>query len=773
MKENLLDESRYDAIVVGSGIAGLRAAVDLAEAGARVAVLTKDSPTDSNTGFAQGGIAVALSEEDRIEFHLQDTLRAGDGLCDEEAVRILVEEGPPRIQELIDWGTRFDREGTRLAFAQEGAHSRRRVLHAHGDSTGSEIVRALLARASAFRSLLFLTRSFSVDLVLEGGRCTGLLVLDEGPRALRVIGSGAVLLATGGAGRLYRETTNPPQATGDGVAMAYRAGATVADLEFVQFHPTCLYHPDAKNFLISEAVRGEGGILINAAGNRFMEAYSPLKELACRDVVARAIDAELKKRGDDSVFLDISHKSPDFVKSRFPNLYEKCLEFNIDMTKEPIPVVPAAHYMCGGVVTDIYGRTNIQRLFAIGETACTGLHGANRLASNSLLEVLVFGRRIAERALALEAARKSIVLLKNEAGLLPLEASKLRSLAVIGPNAAALRLGGYSGDPGCGVSVLDGIHQKVGQTIQVRYAEGCGLTQLKGTAGELWQTDEVVAADPAQDEVLIAQAVETANDADVTLLVLGDNEQTCREGWSTTHLGDRDSLDLPGRQEALLRAVAAIGKPLVLLLIQGRPASLNFAAEHVPAILEGWYLGQAAGTAVADVLFGDVNPGGKLPVTFPRSVGQIPAYYYHKPSARRGYLFTDQQPLFPFGHGLSYTTFVYSSLILSANTIQPDEAAVLSVDVTNTGQRAGDEVVQFYVHDLLSERVTRPVKLLKGFQRINLQPGETRRINFSVGREQLQFLNEAMCLVVEPGQFELLVGGSSQNLQKIILTVVV
>jgi beta-glucosidase len=377
----------------------------------------------------------------------------------------------------------------------------------------------------------------------------------------------------------------------------------------------------------------------------------------------------------------------------------------------------------------------------------------------------------AHKALALEAARKSIVLLKNEAGLLPLEASKLCSLAVIGPNAAAVRLGGYSGDPGCGVSVLDGIRQRVGQTVQVRYAEGCGLTQLKGTAGELWQTDEVLASDPSQDETLIAQAVETANEADVALLVLGDNEQTCREGWSTTHLGDRDSLDLPGRQEALLRAVAAIGKPLVLLLIQGRPASLNFAAENVPAILEGWYLGQAAGTAVADVLFGDVNPGGKLPVTFPRSVGQIPAYYYHKPSARRGYLFMDQQPLFPFGHGLSYTTFAYRSLRLSVSTIRPGETAVLSVDVTNTGQRAGDEVVQFYVHDVLSERVTRPVKLLKGFQRISLQPGETRGVNFSVGREQLQFLNEAMRLVIEPGQFELLVGGSSQSLQKIVLTV--
>jgi beta-glucosidase len=236
-------------------------------------------------------------------------------------------------------------------------------------------------------------------------------------------------------------------------------------------------------------------------------------------------------------------------------------------------------------------------------------------------------------------------------------------------------------------------------------------------------------------------------------------------------LGDRDSLDLPGRQEELLEAVSAVGKPVVLLLIGGRPASINFAAEHVPAILEGWYLGQAAGTAVADVLFGDVNPGGKLPITFPRSVGQIPAYYYHKPSARRGYIFSNAEPLFPFGHGLSYTTFAYSNLHLSRETITAEETAVLSVDVTNTGERAGDEVVQLYVHDLLSTRVTRPVKLLKGFRRIPLQPGECETVRFEVGREQLQFLNESMQRVVEPGQFELMVGGSSKAVQSVLLEV--
>jgi beta-glucosidase len=263
----------------------------------------------------------------------------------------------------------------------------------------------------------------------------------------------------------------------------------------------------------------------------------------------------------------------------------------------------------------------------------------------------------------------------------------------------------------------------------------------------------------------------TAEKADVVLLVLGDNEQTCREGWSTSHLGDRDTLDLPGQQEELLRAIRSTGKPIILLLIHGRPASINFAAEHVPAILEGWYLGQAAGAAVADVLFGDINPGGKLPIPIPRSVGQIPAYYYHKPSARRGYLFSNPEPLFTFGHGLSYTTFAYSQPRLEHEKIAANESTTFFVEITNSGTRSGDEVVQFYVHDLASQRVTRPVKLLKGFQRITLQPGETRTVTFPVGREQLEFLDESMQRMVEPGQFELMVGGSSQNLQSILLEV--
>ena len=375
------------------------------------------------------------------------------------------------------------------------------------------------------------------------------------------------------------------------------------------------------------------------------------------------------------------------------------------------------------------------------------------------------------RALALEAARKSIVLLKNETGLLPLNRAGLRSLAVIGPNAAKVRLGGYSGDPLEPVSVLDGIRQKAGDSLEILHAEGCGLTLSPGSASRLWSLEEIILPSAEADAAAIAEAVKTAQKADVSLLVLGDNEQTCREGWSQTHLGDRDSLDLPGRQDELLRAVVATGKPVVLLLLNGRPASINFAAEQVPAILEGWYLGQEAGTAVAEVLFGEVNPGGKLPITFPRSVGQLPAYYYHKPSARRGYLFSDKSPLFPFGHGLSYTTFAYSNLRLGADSIPVGEATTLSVDVTNSGERAGDEVVQFYVRDLLSNYVTRPVKQLKGFQRISLQPGETRTVNFAVGKEQLEFLNETMRKEIEPGQFELLVGGSSAHLSGILLEV--
>jgi len=373
------------------------------------------------------------------------------------------------------------------------------------------------------------------------------------------------------------------------------------------------------------------------------------------------------------------------------------------------------------------------------------------------------------KALALEAASKTIVLLKNENQILPLDINNLSSLAVIGPNAAAVRLGGYSGDPGCAVTVLEGLRQKVGNQLEVRYAKGCVITQ-SDLGPAMWHEDLVVPSDPTRDEALIAEAVDIARGVDMVLLVLGDNEQTCREGWSQTHLGDRDSLDLPGRQEDLLRAIVETGTPTILLLIQGRPATINYAAKHVPAILEGWYLGQAAGTAVAAVLFGDANPGGKLPITFPRSVGQLPAYYYHKPSARRGYLFADKSALFPFGHGLSYTHFEFSNLRLEKQKISMRENAVVQVEVTNTGQCTGDEVVQLYLRDQVSS-LTRPVKELKGFQRITLEPGETQIVAFTLTPEDLSFLNAEMQRVVEPGLFDVMIGSSSVGLETIVLEV--
>jgi beta-glucosidase len=377
------------------------------------------------------------------------------------------------------------------------------------------------------------------------------------------------------------------------------------------------------------------------------------------------------------------------------------------------------------------------------------------------------------RQLALKAAHRSLVLLKND-GLLPLDAGKIKTLAVIGPNAAGLHLGGYSADPGHGVSILDGIRQKVGGRVDVLYAEGCKITadDFGGQGWLGWHEDAADLPDPAEDERLMAEALEAARKADVVLLVIGENESVCREAWGENHLGDRDSLDLPGRQNDLVRAVVETGVPTVALLINGRPLSINYVAEHLNAIFEGWYLGQEGGTAFADALFGDVNPGGKLPITFPRSVGQIPAYYNHKPSVLRGYLWADKSPLFPFGHGLSYTTFETKNLEVTPAKIKPDGQATVNVEVTNTGARPGDEVVQLYIHDLVSEMVTRPVKELKGFRRITLQPGETRTVEFTVGPEQLSFLNENMERVVEPGMFEIMVGTNSVELQTVQLEVV-
>jgi L-aspartate oxidase len=389
----------YDFLVLGSGMAGLTFALNAAPHGT-VAILTKKQRSESNTNYAQGGIAAAMGADDSWELHLQDTLIAGAGLCDREAVEVLVREGPRMVQWLIELGAQFDRnpDGS-VALGREGGHTRNRILHA-ADHTGYEIERTLLIAARKTPHITVLEHYQALDLLLQDGACLGVRVLDTLTGDLFEIRARAVLLATGGCGQVYLHTSNPPIATGDGIAMAWRAGAVIANMEFIQFHPTTLYHTDAPSFLISEAVRGEGGLLKRRDGYRFMPDYDPRAELAPRDIVARAIDAELKKTGDPCVYLDITHLDAEFIQRRFPTIYQTCLQYGIDITQEPIPVVPAAHYTCGGVWTDLHGRTTIPRLYACGEVAYTGVHGANRLASNSLLEALVFAERAAIHAAA-------------------------------------------------------------------------------------------------------------------------------------------------------------------------------------------------------------------------------------------------------------------------------------------------------------------------------------------------------------------------------------
>jgi len=420
--------SMPDFIVVGAGIAGLRAAIELAAAG-QVLVIAKESLRESSSEYAQGGIAAALGEDDSVELHAQDTLAAGDGLCNPEAVRLLVRAAPAAISELIEWGAQFDREDSRLALGREGAHSRRRILHAQGDSTGSEIARTLYRKASSLPTVHFQSYSAVTDLLLADGEVAGVMVCDPVSRRSIAIHAHAVLLATGGLGRVYRVTTNPEVATGDGVAAAWRAGAELGDLEFVQFHPTALHLEGAPPFLLSEALRGEGAGLINSRGERFMSRYHPLGDLAPRDVVARAIVSEMMRTGSEHVWLDMRPLGEELLRRRFPRIYQTCLRYGVNPLSEPVPVHPAAHYAMGGVWTDLEGRTSLRRLFAAGEVAATGVHGANRLASNSLLEALVFGARAGQAMRELAGRAPLRPGRPPEAGFPSISPEELRSLA--------------------------------------------------------------------------------------------------------------------------------------------------------------------------------------------------------------------------------------------------------------------------------------------------------------------------------------------------------
>jgi len=407
-------QQKTDVLVVGSGLAGLLFALKVAPH-ARVTILTKRERIQSNTRWAQGGIAAAWLEDDSWQDHVQDTLVAGAGLCRRDVVELTTRDARARVEELIDLGVSFDRwdqDPEQYSLHKEGGHSARRILHSK-DLTGAEIMRALLAQIDAHPDIELLEHWMGIDLITEGwaarrdnalppmpDRVLGCYALHTPTGAVRTFSAKTVALCAGGAGKVYLYTSNPDVATGDGIAMAWRAGASVANMEFVQFHPTCLFHPDARNFLISEALRGEGGTLRLKSGERFMARYDERMELAPRDIVARSIDAELKRTGAECVYLDMSHLPASTVRHKFPNIYANCLHFGIDISTDPIPVVPAAHYMCGGVRTDLHGETSVQNLFSIGETACTGLHGANRLASNSLLEACVFAHRAADAVVA-------------------------------------------------------------------------------------------------------------------------------------------------------------------------------------------------------------------------------------------------------------------------------------------------------------------------------------------------------------------------------------
>lgn len=391
----IMPTDHYDAVIIGSGIAGVYTALQM-EREVKIAIVTKETLEISNSVLAQGGIAVSLDKEDSPAYHFKDTLYAGAGLCDEETVWALVNEAAENIGILCRYGVNFDRgENRQLALSREAAHSKNRIIHT-GDATGKEVCDTLIQAVLKCENVRICERTYAIDIVTQNNQCRGLLVYDEDSGEKRFLATDAVICASGGYGQLYHYTTNPPVATGDGAALAYRAGCRLMDLEFVQFHPTVLFHPENRSFLISEAVRGEGAVLLNSRGERFMPGYHPMAELAPRDVVSRAIFEEIQKTASTHVFLDISHKEPEYLKNRFPNIYKTCLSYGIDITKDRIPVAPAEHYCMGGIRTDAWGRTGIEGFYACGEAACNGIHGANRLASNSLLEGLVFGKRIAQ-----------------------------------------------------------------------------------------------------------------------------------------------------------------------------------------------------------------------------------------------------------------------------------------------------------------------------------------------------------------------------------------
>ena len=424
-----LDTITSDFLVIGAGVAGLRAAIELSQSGS-VLIVAKDGLKESASEYAQGGIAVALSDDDEVSLHEHDTLYAGDGLCDVPAVHTLVQEGPAAIQELIDWGTEFDKDGTRLLFTREGAHSRNRILHSHGDSTGREIARTLYRKAASIERIQFASFSGMTDLLLDlNGAAHGVQVFQEESGKHLTLHARGVLLATGGLGRVFLETTNPDVATGDGVAAAYRAGATIRDIEFVQFHPTALHLSGAPRFLLSEALRGEGAYLLNKDGERFMDRYHELKELAPRDVVSRSIVREAHRTGTDHVLIDLRHLTNLDIPHRFPRIHETCMHYGIDLRVQPAPVYPAAHYAMGGVQTDLYGRTNIPGLYAAGEVSSTGVHGANRLASNSLLEGVVFGKRTGDAMRELSPLKGHTPLAAQPSEFPAISEKELRTLA--------------------------------------------------------------------------------------------------------------------------------------------------------------------------------------------------------------------------------------------------------------------------------------------------------------------------------------------------------